>query len=778
MRYAFLASTALAAIAAPAFAQTADPAAGPSTVPAPVTPATPAAGVSDASSEAAGIGEIVVTARQRAESLQDVPVAVSALGGALLENAQIQNVDAIERYIPNVELGRHPFTGGGLSASIRGVSFGDLDRAFEPAVAVAVDGVFLASNTGAMTDAFDVAQIEVLRGPQGTLFGRNTIGGVINIKRTKPTLDWGAKLQGTYGSYDRREVRGILNAPIVKDVLGVKLGGYYERSDSFTRRLSDGKREDGIDRVSLFGAIRYAPDDSFDATLSVDYIDDKSHYPSLVPLSAGPGLVPASNNQLFCSAFRACYGTQYQQIKNSGFKAALNDYPFAASLESIATALNMKKQFGGLSIESITGYMHQKDALNIENTGGANFLPGRPIFVSMRDQKAEQISQELRAISSFDGAFNFVAGLYYMRSTFDLNPQIALLNGTPSQNFSAGQALDAYAAYAEGYLDLAKGLRLTVGGRYTIEKKAFHITFRNPATGAVTARCPDASLTANPAFDSCRDPDVTFKKFTPRIILDYHFTPDVMIYGSWSRGYRSGGWNSRASVITAIGPYEPETVDSYEAGIRTTLIERRLHLNLTGFHTKYKNKQEEVITASPVNPAVTQTLVENAGKATINGGELELDLAMTDWLRIRGSAGYLDAKYDSFIQGGVDIRALRNLRYAPEWSTSIGGEATIPIGDNTLLANANYKWTDKFATAIVKDTLGLNRDFIDNYGTFDASIGYELSVGARSKAKLSVFAQNAFHKDGRLYRKVITGPFSFGSREVGRTFGVELGFTY
>jgi iron complex outermembrane receptor protein len=774
MKTKFLTGTALALIALPMLTVSA----AAQTLPPADAPANPTeAAITPGADTSQGLGDIVVTARQRSESLQNVPIAVSAISGKTLENSNIPNVEGVERYMPNVELGRHPFTGGGLSASIRGVSFGDLDRAFEPAVAVAVDGIFLASNTGAMTDSFDVAQIEVLRGPQGTLFGRNTIGGVINIKRTQPTMDWGAKVQADYGSYDARSIKAIVNAPIVSDVLGLKLGGYIERGDSFTRRASDGEREKGIHRNSIFGALRFRPDSSFDATLSIDHVNDKSQYPSLVPLSAGPGL--PTGNQLFCTAFAACFGTQYQTIADSGFKTALGDYPFSATLKSTSVGLNMKKTFDSIAIESITGYTKQNDGLNIENTGGANFLPNTPIFVSRRDQTAHQFSQELRAVSTFKGWFNFVAGLYYMHSVFDLSRQRVVLNGTPSQDFGAGQTLDAYAAYAEGYADITSKLRLTVGGRYTVEKKDFHIQFNNPATGLPTAQCPDATLGNNPAFDSCRDPSVTFRKFTPRVILDYHLTPDVMVYGSWSRGYRSGGWNSRAAVITAIGPYEPETVDSYEGGVRTTLLDRKLTVNITGFYTDYKNKQEEVITGSPLNPAVTQTLVENAGKARIKGAEFELEAAPVTWLRLHGSVGYLDGKYTSFIQNGVNIANTRNLRYAPKWSVSVGGDVTVPVGENKIISTVNYKWTDRFATSVVKDTLGLNRDFIGDYGTFDATLGYEGKVGTgRSSYRVAVFANNAFHKDGRLYRKVITGPFSFGSREVGRTFGVQVGFNY
>lgn len=710
---------------------------------------------------------IIVTARQRAESLQDVPIAVAAVSGDFLEQAQVQNIDGVEKYMPNVELGRHPFTGGGMSASIRGVSFGDLDRAFEPAVAVAVDGIFMASNTGAMNDTFDIEQIEVLRGPQGTLFGRNTIGGVINIKRTKPTMDWGAKVQAAYGSFDRRELKGVFNAPL-GETLGLKLGGYLERSDSFTKN-SDGKRQDGIDKVSLFGALRFASGSNFDAVLSVDYIDDQSKYPALVPLT--------SSDQLFCVAFGSCYATEYQTVEDSGFKLALDDYPFSATLKSTAVSLNMSYEMGGITLESITGFMDQKDALNGENTGAAP-VAGQSLFVSKRNQKANQFSQELRAISNLDGSFNFVAGLYYMRSEFDLMRQTAEVLGATAQDFSAGQNLDAYAAYAEGFVDLTDSLRLTVGGRYTIETKDFYIAFRNPATGAITGECPDTTLADVPGFESCRDPSVTFKKFTPRVILDYHITPDVMLYGSWSRGYRSGGWNSRASVVTAIGPYEPEEVDSFEGGLRTTLLDGAMRFNLTGFYTDYSNKQEEVITSSPVNPTVTQTTVENAGAATIKGFEGELEYRPIDWLRLRSAVGYLDGKYDEFIQGGVDLSDQRNLRYAPKWSVSVGGDASYPLGDDKLLVAANYKWTDRFATSVVKDLTGLDRDFIEAYGTFDFSMGYEGNIGSQSKWHLSAFINDAFHSDGRLYRKVIVAPFAFASREAGRTLGIELGFEY
>jgi iron complex outermembrane recepter protein len=206
-----------------------------------------------------GLAEITVTARKRVEDVQDVPVAVTGLSGEAIENRFVPDVRAIAKYIPNVQLGQVQFSGATLSASIRGLTFADIERSFEPAVATAIDGVFLASNTGALIDMFDVEAIEVLRGPQGTLFGRNTIGGIINVRRSRPTGELGAKLSATLGSYGRHDFKGVFNMPVIEDIMALKIGAFSINGDSFTRNFQSGKRDPGLKRFGLTATVLLTP---------------------------------------------------------------------------------------------------------------------------------------------------------------------------------------------------------------------------------------------------------------------------------------------------------------------------------------------------------------------------------------------------------------------------------------------------------------------------------------------------------------------------------------
>lgn len=733
-------------------------------------PAAPAALAQDATAApVTGLEEIVVRARMRTETLQTVPVAVSQLSGDFLDDNMLVQLEDVEKYTPNVELGKIQFAAGGLTASIRGASFADLEKTFEPAVAVAIDGMFFASNTGANVDFFDVASVEILRGPQGTLFGRNTIGGVINIERTRPTGEWGIKASATLGSFSRHDFKVVANAPVIEDVLAVKLGFFSINSDLHTRNINTGIRDEGDDKLSFSGSLLFTPTENFEALLTVDYTDDDSEYPGLINLS-GPG-------SLVCDVFGECFANGAAFAEANDFKVSFSDKPFVATMEKVAVNLKMKYDFDTLSVESITTYMDLDDFLTEENTG-ARDIGGVPLFISERTQTAEQFSQELRFLSNFDGWFNFVGGLYYFNSKYRLEPQeVFLLNGLVDR-FNAGQNLDTLAAYAETYFQVLPSTRVTVGGRFTYEKKRFQITAFDAAQPGVPVRfaCPDPSLT-DPVFASCADPSESWTKFTPRVTIDHQFTDDVMAYFTWARGFRSGGFNGRAQTATSIGPFEPETVDNFELGVRTEFWDSKARVNLTVFHTDYSNKQEEVITVSPANPQVTETTVQNAASARMNGAEAEIMVLPTPNLTLRSAIGYLDGEYTSFLIGGVDVKDQRNFRYAPDWSISVGGDYRWPIAatDGEVVFAANYKWTDDFTTSPVADPLGLGRDTIDAYGEFDASISYEGQLGSTGGTyKVTAFVKDAFHDSGRILRKLDAGVFWFGDQEPGRTWGIEL----
>jgi iron complex outermembrane recepter protein len=732
-----------------------------------------------------GLREITVTARKRVEDVQDVPIAVTAIDGEDLENRFVPDIRSVAKYMPNVQLGQVQFSGATLSASIRGLTFADIERSFEPAVATSIDGIFLASNTGALIDMFDVESIEVLRGPQGTLFGRNTIGGIINVKRSRPTGELGAKLSATIGSYGRKDFKAVLNAPVVSDVLALKVGIFSINSKAMTYNYASGKSDPGLDRLGVTGTLLFTPTDSFEAQLTYEHIKDRSNYNQLVNQS-----LPGS---LACDAFALCYnaplpsdptGPTVQEIyESSGFRASLTDVPFEVPMNADNLTLNMKYSGSNFELVSVTGFWKNDDALDIDNIGHA-IAPDTALFHPVRRLNGEQFSQELRFDSNFGGLFDIVAGVYYFRSKYELESQeVYLLGGTANpgtlvDQFSAGQTVTSYAAFAETYWKLSESTRVTVGGRYTREKKKFNVN--KPAPYTVPAySCPDPTS----AYVPCQTGKLTFSKFTPRISVDQKLGEEVMAYVSWARGFRSGGWNGRpGSIPNTIGPYDPETVDSYELGLRSKFADNRALFNLTLFQTDYSNKQEDQITANPLNPASTVTFVENASKARFRGVEAEAQFKPTDNLHFFASGGYLKGKYLSFPDSlGNDIRATKNLRYAPKWNFSLGGELTIPVGDgdNHFQIGSNIKYLDDYATESNKDVdgpvfLGYRREIIPAHTSVDASVSYFGNFEGGADYKLSAFVTDAFHGGGRIVRSSQAGPFWFSDRVPNRTWGLEL----
>jgi iron complex outermembrane recepter protein len=288
--------------------------------------------------------------------------------------------------------------------------------------------------------------------------------------------------------------------------------------------------------------------------------------------------------------------------------------------------------------------------------------------------------------------------------------------------------------------------------------------------------CPDPAAT----YIFCRDPNLSFKRFTPRVSVDQKFGEDVMAYVSWSRGFRSGGWNGRpGSRVVSIGPYQPENVDSYEIGLRSKFADNRAVINITAFQTDYDNKQEDQIRADPDLPGATITFVENASKARFRGVEIEAQFKPDDNVNIRASGGYLDGKYISFPDAlGNDLRPFKNLRYAPKINWSLGGDYTIPAGDGRFIIDSNVKFLDKYATESGKDTvgpviLGRRREIIPSHTTVDASLSYFSELGSGTEYKLSVFVNDAFNSGGRIVRSSEAGVFWFGDRVPNRTWGLE-----
>ncbi len=632
------------------------------------------------------IEEVVVTARHRAESLQDTPVAVTAFSETFIENSFASQLSDMGKYAPNVVLDTQQFGGGALNASIRGLSYDEVEKTYEPAIGVSVDGMFFAHNSGAMIDMFDIESIEILRGPQGTLFGRNTMGGTIKIKRTEPSQEFGAKFSVGVGSYDARDVKARITGPLIDGKLAGKLVAYSLNGDSHTENYFTGEQDGGEDRQSFAASLLWTPTADLDVQLSVDYLDDGSEFPGVLNLTR-PG-------EPFCDGFGACASRSYDIAREEGFDVSFSQKPFVSTVEAKTYNLNVDWRLDNFTLTSITAYNELEEILDQENTGAPDpDFGGQPFFVSIRDQNLEQWSQELRMTSEFNGPLNFVAGLFYFKSDYTLDPQSVILLGSEIDRFTAEQQLDSYAVYGEATYDLTDKARLIFGGRYTYEEKEFGIN-----EIALGFSCPDPDAPAGAA--ACRDPVVDFDNFSPRVGIDYHFTENLMAYFTYSAGFRSGGWNGRAQTQASIGPYEPETLDNFEVGIRSDWLDQRLRVNATVFTMQYDDKQEAIIRASPVSQA-TETVVENASSAEINGLEMEVQASPMPDLQLRLSAGYLDASFDEFLNDeNEDIKDQRHISYTPEWTFSGGADYFLQLEDlgGEVILTANYSWKDDYST--------------------------------------------------------------------------------
>jgi iron complex outermembrane receptor protein len=734
--------------------------------------------------------EVVVTARKRSESLQDVPVAITALSAGMIERGNINSVVEIKKLAPNVEMVEQPFAGAALSASIRGVGLDDLEKTFEPTVAVSIDGVFLASSAGANIDLFDVEGIEILRGPQGTLFGRNTIGGVINITRSKPTKEFGVRVEATLDEFNRQDYKTIINLPLGEKG-GIKIGGRSLTSDAFTDNVT--RNEDNPDNRDLKSStvsVLYEFTDNFSAQFTWDNYNDNTRLVDQLNISSrgndpeSPNFNPADAPFQGANAF-ALIAPPFG-APGSGDLSAANDYTttysagkFMSTIQGNNYTLTLDGTVGNHDIKFITARSETKETMDICSWGspatGSLFpfgtgTPDNPadqpcFFPVLREQEFEQASSELQVTSNFDGPFNYVAGLFYLTSD-------APFSTGPVQVIQSNQDLDARAIYAEITYDFNEDWGLTAGARYTEEEKKFFV--QTPFGAFIDG--------SNFKFD---DDEVTY-----RVILERNLDFG-MAYASYSTGFRSGGFNSRGTTPNSVGPYGSETVDTMEVGIRTEWFDNRLTINATYFDSVYKDKQEQVVTAGDGSfifngqpedcGGPTCTFVFNAGEVESSGLEIEAMALVTDALTIRAALGTLDADYSRFDYAGLgDISNRAQVTYAPELTYNIGAEYIMSALGGEIILNGNFKYTDDswgrtdFATYDYQYGPDI---LIESFDVLDLSATYRRAMG-NGMLTARVYGTDVLEDGGRIARPFDAGSFAFANIVPRRTLGLTLGYEF
>lgn len=688
---------------------------------------------------------IVVTARKREESVQDIPLAVSVLSGQdIAKSSAIRISDALQT-VPNLNFQANSL--GGSSITIRGISSSTNNFGIEPAVAVYVDEVYLARPNVFDQSAVDLARVEVLRGPQGTLFGRNTVAGVINIATSDPADRLEGALDATYGRFDLVQVRGTVSAPLGENA-GLRISGNLVRRDGWFKQIKPGLPDFNNQDTTAFRAkLRVEPMEGFDMTLTADYAKDKS---------------VSGNNDVVAGALLA--------FDTSGLDEGATTIAGRESREFFMTSLRMNKEFGDYTVTSITAYQ----AINYDRFNDQDYTV-LDILSTGAPEKDRFFSQEVRLSSPSSGPFSWIIGGFYSDAEVRGSTRAVLGADTPvvlgigaipgyTESEQTDSRIDSrsLAAFGSFTYAITDNLVLSGGLRYTHERKK--LNYRQTVTpyfvapgvpvGIIYAFATDVPETRQTYSDDALSGDAS---------LTYRFTPDTMAYLRFSRGYKAGGFDSTTSAVADPGAlsFGAEEVDLYEAGFKTELADNRVRFNAAMFHMDYRDKQEQIFNG-------VSFLTRNAASATVKGFEVELNLKPTTGLVFNFNLGYSDAKYGTFVDklAGTDFSGNR-LPGASRWAGGATGEYGFDIGGGMrMMVRGEISYRSKAFTTADNDLDFASRDTV----LVNTRAGIEFGDRAYG---IYAWGRNVFNE------RYVAGGFDFlGSTYVYRnmpaTWGLEL----
>ncbi len=687
--------------------------------------------------------EVVVTAQKREESLQKTPISLVTLDAGTLETRGINDIRDLPSAAPNLQTVQQVNSASSVRLFIRGVGNFDDQITQDPSVAVYTDGVYVARSQGLAADVADIERIEVLRGPQGTLYGRNATGGAINFVTKAPQLgEWAGSETLTFGSYDEVRSKTLLNIPIT-DTAAARLSYVKADKDGFVRNEGTGASRFGDeDRQAWRVDLRWQPISQLDLRYTYDQsqFDDTSPYLVKSPLN-GSASRPTKSNPL---------------VRN--FKP--NDVSVQG--HALTATYEIADNF---SLKSISAYRMLDNFDYQDYLAGQNgaFTP----LTTLDDLHQKQWSQEFQLLGNTDdNSLQYIAGLYYFHETGSgtVSTGVPVLGttGVVDQNIAnTAKALFGQATYTPEILD--QRLHVTIGTRWSRD--------RREASIANSSISPVGLLTAG----STGAGDRSFSNFSPALTVAFDVNDDINVYAKYAEGYKSGGFNIRATTVARFDEgFDPEKLKSYELGAKTQWWENRVRLNAALFHADYDDIQ---LTApsSATDPSKSDVL--NAGKATLDGVELELTALPTDDLTVNVNYAYLDDRYDSIKDAfGRDITSNYVFLMAPHNTFTFNLDYAIaetPIGK--LSANANYSWeADKFSTA----TTTINgKLYIQSYGLLNGRLTLaEIPGVGAGNLKVSLWGKNLEDK----HYSVLQAPLFGGYRVFGdpRSVGVEIAYAF
>ncbi len=700
------------------------------------------------SSRTSGNEVITVTAQRRDESAQDVPISLQAYSSESLKRFSVDSTDDLTGLISSfvaLPSAARP------SLFLRGVGTNSSNTT--PAVQTFVDGIYYPF--GQSTDFVNVASVEVLKGPQGTLFGRNATGGVIQVTTKPPSEVFGARFEVGYGNYDTFTTSGYITGGL-SDGVAIDLAlRYHDQNDGYGVNVFNGEDVFLTRRFTARSRIKFDFSDATSVTLGGDY--------SRLRGTAGTNVAPAAGyDELFVAGQLRHRGDFYP----GDFDVNSNLHPFWISKEWGVNA-KLESEFNDLTFRSISSYRRSGEDINIDFDGG----PANAVNLGITRDPRTAFTQELQLLSASSGPLEWTVGAFYYWSNWHSDPFQLCVGGANLNTPGCGPVAiaedftDSIAAYAQGTYEFSPGTRLTLGGRYTHEKRR--------TDGYVTAG-------GNEIPGRRGSLSQTFNEPTWRVALDHRFSPEALVYASVSRGFNSGFYNQANFGGFANEmqnrPVLPEFLTVYEVGTKTDFLDRRLRVNLSGFLYKYNNLQQQIYDQGAV-------VTINAGSAEIKGIDFEVVARPVDSLTLSVTGAYLDAKYTryplapnyvrqpngSIIAVGNLDAAGRRIVNAPKWSWTATAVHVLPtsIGEFATSAALNYRGTA----------------YIDPVNNFELPSRHVLNVSERWTSQderyfVSLWVENLLDERYDYGINILTPAGLVGNTAPPRTYGLTLGFQY
>lgn len=699
-----------------------------------------------------GLGDIIVTAtRTGASQLQKTPLAVSAFSADQLSQTLSSNIKDLAQFVPSLNLSQ---VTANPVITLRGIGTNNVFNGSDPDVTVQVDGIYYARPSSQANDFIDIERVEVLRGPQGTLYGRNAIGGTINVISRKPTDALTGEAALTVGNYGAVQAQAYISGGIIPGKVQVSLAGTYSRHDDYETNITPNAAQSGVfnaNRGGIRGQIRVELSDRIDATTRADYVEQDEDLPGPYHLQVPFALAPLASSIV---------GNDHLVAINTLSTDKYHAY-------GVSEDINLQLA-DNLSLKSLTGFRWNSYRLTTDNDG-TELDRIRGAFYETEKQQSQEFDLNAKI-----GNLDAVIGAYYFHDTAftDVSSTI-IVPANIKINSLVNFFTRSYAGFAQGTYHITPKLSFTGGIRYTTETKGIDVfvTRTSLANGATL-----------PGFPIIFQTQPKFKAWTPKFGLDWKATPNLLLYGSITKGFKSGGTNYAANSL-ATAAFNPETIWSYEGGFKADLLDRHLRLNVSAFHYDYSNLQIQ----SSISPGVVS--IGNAAQAKVDGIEAELTAKLTRHFTLSGNGSLLNARYSRFTTSSVAAALVpliaANPRYnaalgvydatgnklnqSPGYSGTIAAQNDFPIGEHgsiiTLRGDVYFQGRTFYDPQ--------NSSYTDQppYALLNAQLGFS---SPDKTLQLTLFVKNLADKQ-YLFAFQANGVEPAGFAGAPRTFGIRVG---